>query len=88
MVDRKKTQMKQRNNKEENIYWTERICNEEIDRNSFKLIHLRSGHASKNIIKRFMEESRMKSNLQIRNTDELMESAIANCTPTLTKPEK
>ena len=52
-----KLHMKQRIRKVEKIYWTERICNEEvdrkriyneeIDRKRFKNIHLRFGHASK-----------------------------------------
>ena len=39
--------MKKRIRKEANIYWTEKICNEEIDRKRIKDIHLRFGHASK-----------------------------------------
>ena len=46
-VDRHRLQMKKRIRKEANIYWTEKICNEEIDRKRIKDIHLRFGHASK-----------------------------------------
>ena len=72
--------MKQQIKKEEMIYWTERICNEEIDRKGIKDIHLRFGHASKNKMKRFFEEYEMNNNLHIKETDEVIEKVIANCT--------
>ena len=46
-VDRHKLHMKQRNSKEEKIYWKERIRNEKFDRKRIKDLHLRFVHASK-----------------------------------------
>ena len=55
--DRKKLHMKQRVSKEEKIFWKERISNEEIDRKKIKDIHLRIGHASKENMKTYLEDS-------------------------------
>ena len=46
-VVRQKLQLKQRIRNEEKVYWTERICNEEIEKKRIKNIHTGIGHASK-----------------------------------------
>ena len=43
-------------------------------------MQLRIGHASKNEIKRFLEESGMYNILRLKGTHEVIENVIANCT--------
>ena len=78
-VDRQKLHMKQRFKKEK-ICCTERICYDEIDRKIIKDIHLRFGHASEIKMKMFLEEFEMNNNLRTKDTVEVIENIIANCT--------
>ena len=78
-VDRQKLHTKQRIKKEK-IYWTERICYDEIDRIIIKDIHLRFDHASKNKTKMFLEEFEMNNNLRTKDTLEVIENINEKCT--------